>query len=265
MTHDERTFQVTVAGETLQVQRITPPAVEEEGMTLVLLHEALGSIAQWRDFPVALVQATGLPALVYDRCGFGQSQPLPAPRELPYLEREVASLKALLELCDVKRPLLVGHSDGGTLALLFAAAFPGQVEAIISEAAHLFVEDQTLVGIREVVARWEQGDLKQKLERYHGDKTEQVFRAWAGTWLEPGFRSWNIEALMADVTCPVLAIQGCDDRFATVRQLDAICDGLAGRAERCLIEACAHAPHHEARATVLEHVTTFIAGLDGAS
>lgn len=123
-------------------------------------------------------------------------------------DRELLSLDDLLQSCGVKRPLLFGHSDGATLALLYAAAYPDRPLAVVSEAAHLFVEEETLSGILEAVQRWQNSDLRERLERYHGEKTESVFAAWAEAWLDPAFRNWNIEAQMKLIRCPVLAIQG---------------------------------------------------------
>lgn len=265
MTLRERTFIETVAGERLQVRQLSPDDTGGNQPTLVFLHEALGCIAHWRDFPAALVDATGLPALLYDRCGFGGSQPLETPRGRDYLERELASLDALLQRCAVRRPLLVGHSDGATLALLYAASFPDRVAGVVSEAAHLFVEEETLVGIRQAVERWKSTDFKDKLARYHGAKTEQVFSAWTETWLDPRFRSWNIEARMPSVRCPVLALQGDADEFGTVQQLKAICSGVGGPCQTRLIAACGHTPHHQARAEVLAAMVAFIGGISGSS
>lgn len=258
-TGAEHTFKLLVAGEELQVRTLQPQARRmPAGPTLVLLHEALGSIDQWRDFPRVLADASGLPVMVYDRCGFGGSQALPAPRGLDYLDHELASLDALLTACRIDRPLLFGHSDGATLALLYAAAYPARPIGVISEAAHLFVEEQTLSGIRAMVRRWQATDLCQRLTRYHGAKTETVFAAWAETWLDPAFRSWNVEAQMANIRCPVLALQGEDDEFGTVRQLQSIRSGVGALCRSRMLPECGHNPHREARAAVLAEVITFI-------
>ncbi|AMV70452.1 alpha/beta hydrolase [Desulfuromonas carbonis] len=257
---------MTVLAERLQVQWFRPQQAAGTATqpTVVLLHEALGSIAQWRGFPQTLADATGLPVMAYDRCGFGGSQALMAPRGLDYLDRELASLDALLSACDIQRPLLFGHSDGATLALLYAAAFPERPLAVISEAAHLFVEEATLAGIRAVVQRWQNSDLCQRLSRYHGAKAETVFATWAETWLDPAFRSWNVEAQMAAVRCPVLALQGENDEFGTVRQLQAVVDGVGGRCRSCLLADCAHVPHRQAEAEVLAEVCDFLGELVAA-
>lgn len=251
---------VTAAGERLQVRLLRPLHLdpEDESPTLVLLHEALGCIAHWRDFPDALARATGLPVLLYDRCGFGGSQPLEVPRGMNYHEREVESLHGLLDVCAVKRPILVGHSDGATVALLYAATFPQRPLAVISEAAHLFVEEETLAGIRAAVGLWHTTDFRDRLMRYQGEHTDRVFSAWTETWLDPEFRGWTVEARMHNLTCPVLAIQGEDDEFGTERQLLAICSTVAGPCRRRLIPACGHNPHREAGAKVLEEINDFL-------
>ena len=267
MDIEKHTFMIAAGGEMLQVCRFYPPGWKEDGAapTLVLLHEALGSIGQWRDFPQALVAATGMPALVYDRCGFGGSQPLMSPRGEDFFDRELLSLDDLLQSCGIKRPLLFGHSDGATLALLYAAAYPDRPLAVVSEAAHLFVEEETLSGILEAVQRWQNGDLRERLERYHGEKTESVFAAWAEAWLDPAFRNWNIEAQMKLIRCPVLAIQGESDQFGTIRQLQAICAGVSGRCRSRLLTGCGHSPHRESRGEVLAETAAFIAELTSQS
>jgi pimeloyl-ACP methyl ester carboxylesterase len=261
MQIDEITSMATVDGEKLNIRKLTPIGVKKSSPTLVFLHEALGSVAQWRDFPEALVSRCSLPALLYDRCGFGNSQPLQVSRGLDYLAREVVCLKAVLDRYHIEKAVLVGHSDGATLALLFAASCPERVSAVISEAAHLYVEEETLAGIRKAKERWNCSDMRQRLERYHGKKTEQVFRAWYETWLDPAFRNWNIEDKVATVVSPVLAIQGTEDEFGTVRQLDSICALVKGPWRRCLVAGCAHVPHYQARAEVLEEMVSFVAEL----
>ena len=259
----DRTFMVSAAGEQLQVRLLKPESLvpDDSTPTLVLLHEALGSIAQWRDFPEALVKTTGLPTLIYDRCGFGGSQPIETPRGLDYLAREVESLDHLLSACAVTKPLLLGHSDGATIALLYAATFPERPLAVISEAAHLFVEEETLTGIKAAVERWRTTDLRQKLARYHGANADKVFFAWTETWLDPAFREWNVEVQIKHIVCPILAIQGEDDEFGTVQQVDSITALVSGSCQIRMIAACGHTPHYEAKDVVLAEMTNFIGDL----
>lgn len=263
MKINDQTFMVTASGERLQVRLLQPEGLDPAAgpATLVFLHESLGCIAQWRDFPQTLVEATGLPALVYDRCGFGGSQPLEVQRGLNYQEREVECLHDLLHVCAVTRPLLVGHSDGATLSLLYAATFPEHPLAVISEAAHLFVEEETLAGIRAAVERWHSTDFRERLMRTQGEHTDRVFFAWTDTWLDPGFRSWSISERMRDVSCPVLAIQGEEDEYGTIKQIESIAAGVSGSCRTRLIPGCGHIPHREARDEVLAEMTSFIKAL----
>ena len=254
-----RTFAVRAGRHTLQVMRLSPAGEAPDQPTLVLLHEGLGSIAQWRDVPRQLGAATGLPALVYDRVGHGGSDPLPAAREAHYLHQEAEeSLPAVLDACGVAAPVLLGHSDGGTIALLYAANFPTSPRAVVTEAAHVFVEEVTLAGIRAAVAAYESGDLRDRLVRHHGERTGPMFRGWSDTWLSPGFRHWNIEACLPHIRCPILAIQGEDDEYATPAQVRAIAAGAPRRTEVLLLPGCGHTPHHQARERVLREIVRFV-------
>lgn len=229
---------------------------------LVFLHEGLGSIGQWRDFPEAVCNATGLSALVYDRWGYGRSEYCPYPRPVDYLQREaLESLPAVLDFFHIHAPVFIGHSDGGSIALIFAGTYPARTRAVITEAAHVFVEGMTLEGIRGAVRAYETTDLKERLARHHGDKTEAVFRGWSETWLAPWFSNWNIESYLGGVVSPLLAIQGEDDVYGTTRQVEAIVDGAVGRAEGFLVPRCGHVPHHEAREVVLGRIVRFINSL----
>lgn len=211
---------------------------------LVLLHEGLGCIELWRDFPGRLAQRTGLDALVYDRPGYGGSDPDPLPRGADYLHREAAErLPALLEQEGVRSPVLVGHSDGASITLLHAAAHP--VAACITMAAHVLVEEVTLEGIRAARRAWQETDLRERLARYHGTNTDWAYRSWVETWLAPWFRDWNIEAELAGITAPVLALQDEADEYGSRCQVERIVAACAGPAEPCLLTDCGHSPHRE--------------------
>jgi pimeloyl-ACP methyl ester carboxylesterase len=255
-----KSFQIHAAGHKLHAERLDPEPVNPgaDGTTLVFLHEGLGSIGQWRDFPSRLSERTGLPALVYDRWGYGNSDPFALPRKKSYLHDEaLTGLPAVLDACHIGSSILVGHSDGGSIALIYASTHPGGVRAVITEAAHVFVEDVTVKGIREAVEVYATTDLGKRLARYHGDKTDLVFRGWADTWLSPEFRNWNIEEFLPGVRCPVLIIQGIDDRYGTPKQVRAIERQVSGRAEALLLR-CGHVPHAEARDEVLDAMARFI-------
>ncbi len=259
-----KAFQIQAAGHRIYTERIAPDEIKRVtgDTTLVFLHEGLGSVGQWRDFPSLLCEKTGLPALVYDRWGYGKSDPFTLPRLKGYLHDEaLLGLPAVLDVCGIGRAILVGHSDGGSIALIYASTRPERVRAVITEAAHVFVENVTLEGIREAVSAYESTDLVKRLARYHGDKTDLVFHGWADTWLSPEFRDWNIEDVLPGVRCPVLVIQGIDDQYGTPAQVNAIARQVSGEATPLLVK-CGHIPHAEARDEVLEEMARFIEALD---
>ncbi len=231
---------------------------EQEKPYLVFLHEGLGCTEMWMGFPRALCRETGCPGIVYDRLGYGRSSPLARPRTIHYLHEY-----ALVELPEVlsrlipgRKYFIVGHSDGGSIALIHAAARPAALQGVIAEAAHVFVEQETLVGIRSAVDAFDAGKLR-GLSRYHGERTEAVFRAWSDTWLSAWFRHWNIEYLLPSIECPVLVLQGAGDQYATLAQVDTISSKTAG-AQRVVIEDCGHAPHQEKPEVTLRLMKEFL-------
>jgi pimeloyl-ACP methyl ester carboxylesterase len=230
---------------------------------LVFLHEGLGTIAAWGEVPDALCRATGCRGVIYERPGYGASdpRPLPWPRDVFEEEAEIV-LPALLRALRIDRPVLIGHSDGGTIALLHAAAFPERVCAVITLAAHVVRDELTVAGVSALARGWQEGDLRAELERLHGPSAEILFRGWSGLWLAPAMRAWSIVDHLPRITCPTLAIQGADDEYGLPAQLDAIVDGVGGPVERALVPNCAHDPHHQARAVVLERMARFVHSLD---
>jgi pimeloyl-ACP methyl ester carboxylesterase len=258
---EELSFSVRAGGLRLQVKTILPPGTSLTGNrpALVFLHEGLGSITQWRGFPLALAAATGLPALVYDRCGYGQSQAWPRPPDPSFLETEACQrLPELLAACGIEAPILVGHSDGATIALLCAARLPRLPLGVLAEAAHPFVEDQTIQGIWRTLRAFETTPLRERLLRHHGLKVDVLFHGWSGVWLSPEFRDWSMVHLLPAITCPVLAIQGEADEYGTPDQVRAILQGVSGPVEGLLLPGCAHAPHHQAREQVMARLMPFI-------
>jgi pimeloyl-ACP methyl ester carboxylesterase len=230
--------------------------------TLVFLHEGLGSIGQWRDFPFEVCLATRLPAVVYERWGYGNADPLDGPRSVRYLHDEaLMSLPEVLRQLNIDDAILIGHSDGGSISLIFAATWPEKVRGIITEAAHVFVEEVTLAGIREAVKVYESTNLRDRLFKYHGSNTDRAFRGWADTWLSQTFHNWNLEEYLPRVTCPILVIQGKEDEYGTPAQMETIAKGVSGPAEKLLIPDCGHVPHHQARERVLAEMTRFILSL----
>ena len=256
-----RSFYIEAGGHRLFAEQIeTGGTIPPKGKpTLVFLHEGLGSIGQWRDFPAALCMVTGLPGVVYDRWGYGKSDPVTLPRPVRYLHDEaIGTLPEVLEKCGVREAFLIGHSDGGTIALIYASVHPAGVLGVITEAAHVFVEDVSMKGIRQAVETYQRTDLAQRLSKHHGANAENAFRGWSETWLSPEFRSWNVEEYLPGVSCPVLAIQGADDQYGTPAQVEAIVRQVKGPATKLLVPGCGHIPHHEARAVVLGEMKRFI-------
>lgn len=229
---------------------------------LVFLHEGLGCTAMWRDFPERLCRLTGCAGLIYDRRGFGRSSRSTVRRTIHYMHED-----ALYELPGVlaalipeRTVILIGHSDGGSIALIHGAERPPKLAGIITEAAHVFVERITLKGIRVTAKAYEEGKLA-GLAKYHGEKSDAVFRAWADTWLSDWFIDWNIEYLLPAITAPLLVMQGEDDQYATVRQVEAIVSRAGGAATASFVENCGHTPHLEQSEKVLSLMKTFIQGV----
>lgn len=231
--------------------------------TLVFLHEGLGCIPLWRDFPRAVIAATGYNAILYERYGYGGSEMLDGPVKPDFMEHEAhVVLPAVLDFFGIETAVLLGHSDGGSIALMFAGAFPARARAVITLAAHAYVEEATIEGVRTVRAAYEADDrLETRLRHYHGDNTEALVEGWTGVWLSPEFRSWSIEARLAEVKAPALIIQGGADEFATPEHLARIGRGLGGPVTELLIEGAGHTPQRDAEARVVEAITRFVKDL----
>jgi len=227
---------------------------------LVFLHEALGSIGQWKGLPEEIAERTGLAALVYERQGHGRSSPLQLPRSGGYLRHEAeVVLPAVLAVCGIAHPVLVGHSDGATIALMHAAAFPERPAACIALAPHVMVEEMTLAGIRAAETDPEAPEIRRRLARYHGDNTETLWRAWTETWLRPGFQGCELRDRLPQIACPTLLIQGEADAYGSPRQVNVIAERAGGPVEALLLPDCGHQPHLERRPAVVERVAAFLA------
>ncbi|HEY0825214.1 MAG TPA: alpha/beta hydrolase [Ramlibacter sp.] len=227
---------------------------------LVFLHEGLGSVAMWRDFPQRLCDAAGLRGLVYSRPGYGRSSPRAegeqwGPDFMHRQAREV--LPALLRALDVEQPWLFGHSDGGSIALLYAAAFPQALRGAVVLAPHILVEELSVTSIRQARETYLGTDLRQRLGRYHDDP-DSAFWGWNDAWLSPAFRGWSIEDEIGAIRCPLLAIQGVDDEYGTLEQVRGIQRRLP-QAELLEIPNCGHSPHKDHPEVVIGAVTSFFA------
>ena len=239
------------------------------GRPAVFLHEGLGSISMWKDFPARLCDALGMRGLVYSRPGYGRSTPRPADErwgvDFMHVQANVVLPALLAALRVPAHPWLFGHSDGASIALLYAAAHPGAVEGVVALAPHLFVEDVGVESIAAIRNVYLTTDLRARLARHHDDP-DSAFFGWNDIWLDPAFRAWNIEAEVERIRCPVLAIQGEDDEYGTMRQLDRL-GALVPGARRVELAACGHSPHRDRPREVIEAFERFLhdRATDGAA
>lgn len=227
--------------------------------TLVFLHDSLGCVQLWRKFPEQLAAATQCNILMYDRLGYGLSAPMEDyVRPVNYMELEALVLEELLAHYGVEQRVLFGHSDGGTIALIAASLFPGSIFLTITEAAHIFVEPVTLQGVRDAIVAYETTNLAERLQKYHGEKVDTLFKAWTLTWIREDYRDWNIEYLLVNIQSPLLFIQGSDDEYGSLKQVTETINKPKGIAEQFILPGIGHTPHKEAPEQVLEAAAAFI-------
>jgi len=249
---------VDVLGQRLECVRI---GAELPGPTLVFLHEGLGSVALWRDFPRRVAEATSRPTLIYSRAGYGRSTALARARTPRYMHDEgLTTLPGLLDALDLVEPILIGHSDGASIALIHAGANVRPVRALVAMAPHVFVEALSVTGIEQARLAYEGNALRAKLARYQAD-VDSAFRGWNDIWLSPAFRDWNIEALLPGISCPLLLIQGRDDEYGTLAQLNAIERQVSGPVERVELDDCRHSPHRDQPEATLAAIADFVSRL----
>jgi pimeloyl-ACP methyl ester carboxylesterase len=230
----------------------------------VFLHEGLGSIAMWKDWPQKLCEQLGFRGLVYSRPGYGDSTPREADVKWPvdFMHRQAYDiLPALLDAIGIDdaeraRMWVIGHSDGGSVALLYAAAFPDALGGVIAIAPHVFVEDVSVKAIAEATVLYTQGDLREKLSRYHAD-VDSAFYGWNDIWLNPEFRQWDITGVLSSIQCPLLAIQGHDDEYGSMAQIDAIALHIP-HTQLTKLPACGHSPHRQCPATLDAAIVAFV-------
>jgi pimeloyl-ACP methyl ester carboxylesterase len=244
---------ITVAGRRLECLQLPG---DPDLPALVFLHEGLGSVGLWRGFPAEVARATGRRAIAFSRFGHGRSDPPPAPRTPRFMHEEALEvLPAVLEALGASDPLLVGHSDGASIALIHAAAHP--TSGLVLMAPHVFVEEVTLREIRGAREAFDQGPLRERMARHHDDPTA-AFDGWCDVWLDPEFPRWNIEACAERVDAPMLLIQGRQDQYGSVAQIEAIARRARGPAEQLVLDA-RHAPHLEAPDETLAAISRFAA------
>jgi len=246
---------VTVQGRKLEYRRIA--SARPDTPTLVFLHEGLGSVSLWRDFPDRVAHATGCGAVVYSRYGYGRSDVLQGDRKVDYMHREARdALPELLDKLGISDPLLVGHSDGASIAIIYAGTHPG-MKGLVLEAPHVFVEEISVTSIAEAKTAFETTEMPGKLARHHADPA-RTFYGWNDIWLHPDFLAWNIEEYLPLIVCPMLLIQGQDDEYGTLRQLEAVERQVRGRVERVTLDACGHSPHRDQPDAALDAMVRFI-------
>jgi len=226
------------------------------GPTLVLLHEGLGSVAMWRDFPEKLARACGLPAFAYSRSNYGTSAATAAlPRPVRYMHDEALLLPGVLEAAGISDPILVGHSDGASISILYAADHP--VRGLILEAPHVFGEEVSFASIARAKEAYEKGGLRERLAKYH-QNVDAAFYGWNGPWLDPEFRKWDLTDQLPRISAPILVVQGLADEYGTSAQVEAIRRGAGGKVDAALLEGCGHSPHREKPEETLAAMQAFV-------
>lgn len=228
--------------------------------TIIFLHDSLGCTQLWRDFPQKLAELTQCNFLVYDRLGYGESDNMPAhKRNHLYLENEADVLHELITTLKLDNVILFGHSDGASISLIMAGKYPNKIKAVISEAAHIFVEEETLQGVRDAVNAYQTTNLRERLIKYHSEeKVDNLFKAWTETWLMPEYKTWSIEKFLPQINSPVLVIQGDNDEYGTEKQVDGIVNGVKGKIIKLYLENVSHSPHKDQPQLILKHTAEFI-------
>ena len=253
--------KLTAQGVSLEYACWGPPP--GQATTLVLLHEGLGSVAQWKDLPEELAQVTGLGVLAFSRAGYGASDPVALPRPLDYMTREAEDvLSGVLDAAGIQHCILLGHSDGGTIATIYAGSVSDmRVRGLILIAPHFFTEPQGLAAIRAAGQAYQTADLRQRLAKYH-THVDVAFNGWHDASTDPGFAAWNVADAIDHLRIPVLAIQGTDDPYGSLAQIAEIETRIYSPVESLILEGCGHAPHIERRQATLAGIVEFCARLE---
>ena len=248
---------LNVGDQLLEVQQWSS---DRPGPTLVLVHEGLGCVSLWRDFPARLHEATGLPICAYSRAGYGRSSGIDLPRPLDFHTREaLAVLPRVLDAAKIDDCILVGHSDGASIAIIYAGAIRDpRVRALALLAPHVLTEMKTVMNISAAKRSFEASDLRTKLARHHAANVDNAFWGWCDAWLDPGFRQWNITTHLAAITVPVLTLRGADDAYNTPVHVDAIATQVSGPVTRIDLADCGHVPQLDQPGLVLEHLQRFV-------
>lgn len=250
-------LSIDIGGRAIEYRMIPGPVSEKP--PLVFLHEGLGCAALWRDFPDKVARDLGAPALVYSRFGYGHSAGLDGPRTPRFMHEEALDvLPALLDRLCIARPLLIGHSDGASIALIHAASSGRDVAGLVLMAPHVMVEPICTESIARITATYAEGPLRARLARYHA-RVDDAFRGWSDIWLDPAFQSWRLDDEARALSIPTLLIQGREDEYGTLAQIDRIMELAQGPVEGLLLEDCGHSPHRDQEAAVLAAIASFAA------
>ncbi len=257
MTLSDSDF-LSIGSQRLEYRMIGPRP--DAAPTIVMLHEGLGCVDLWGDFPDRLQEATGCGVLVYSRAGYGQSSAVPLPRPLTYMHDEAReTLPHLLDAIGFKRGLLIGHSDGASIAAIYAGSHQDhRVGGLVLMAPHFFTEDPGIASIVEAKKAYEEGDLRPRLARWHAD-VDNAFKGWNGAWLDPGFRQWDITEFLAYIRVPVLIVQGEDDQYGTIKQIEVVQEECYCPVEVALLKGARHSPQRDAPEATLAAMSDFVA------
>jgi pimeloyl-ACP methyl ester carboxylesterase len=250
--------EIIADGKRLEAVAYGPPP--DQAPTIVMLHEGLGCVALWRDFPAKLAAATGHGVFAYSRVGYGGSERIDLPRPLDYMSREAhLSLPVVLDAIGIERGILLGHSDGASIAAIYAGDHSDErIKGLILMAPHVFTEEMGLTSIAEARGAYETGDLRAKLAKYHAH-VDSAFRGWNDAWLDPGFKAWNIEDAVGRWRVPALIIQGVDDQYGTLKQIHAIEVHSPAPVTSLILEACRHSPQIDQPQATLDAIARFCA------
>lgn len=247
-----------IDGSQLEYQLLTPSGSTH--LTLIFLHEGLGCLAMWKDFPRQLARLTGCQALIYSRAGYGGSSSCPLPRPLTFMHDEGLNvLPKILEAAGIQAAVLVGHSDGASIALINAGGIADKrIHGLVLIAPHVFVEELTLSSIRKAIGAYENTDLRMRLALYHGNNVDSTFHGWSQAWLDEGFLTWNLENFLPKIEIPTLLIQGESDNYGTLKQLKIINERLSGGADTVVLPDCGHSPHRDRPHETLQAISEFL-------
>jgi pimeloyl-ACP methyl ester carboxylesterase len=256
------TQYLQIGSKKIEVQWHKSHGVQKDVPVLIFLHEGLGCIRMWKDFPKALAAKTGCPALVFSRLGYGKSDPSPLPWKINFMHNQaIKVLPQIIQKAQIKKFILIGHSDGGSIGIIFSGSpqlkdLKG-LQGLITEAAHVFCEDMTVECIKQAKINYESNNLKQGLEKYHGSNTENAFRGWNDVWLNPQFMQWNIEKYLKKIRVPMLSLQGKDDQYGTKKQIISIKSHVKN-IKTYMVDHCRHSPHNDQPEIILKTMARFI-------